>query len=181
MLYVISQTMAERKKALRELVGRLLEEGNPIMIPAHGYSMFPAIKPGDALTITPVDDPATLQEGEVVAWKREHDLVVHRLVSVRCHDNRMVLVTRGDSSLVADQPILLSLLAGRVTHIERKSNKEHHFLTSRAFRKSSRGRDSPPPAGEQIPPAVIPYIPLRKYRFNYLRIRVIIILNKIFL
>lgn len=173
--------MDEKNRILRELVGRLLEDGNQIKIPANGYSMFPAIRAGDALTITPVDNPETLQVGEVVAWKREHDLVVHRLIAIKYYDTRMVLITRGDSSLVADQPILLSLLAGRITNIERKTKKEHYFLTSVAYRKGSTKRDSLPPEGKQIPPPVIPYIPSWKYRFNYFRIRVIIILRKIFL
>jgi signal peptidase I len=172
MLYVISPVMIEKKKALRELVGRLLEEGNPIKIPAHGYSMYPAIRPGDALTITPIEDPVTLREGEVVAWKREHDLVVHRLIAVRCHDDRMVLVTRGDSSLVADQPILPLSLAGRVTDIQRKGRREHSFLTAGGRRFSASG---------QTPPTVIPFIPEWKYRLNYFRIRVIIIFRKIFM
>ncbi|MCA1758075.1 MAG: hypothetical protein LC649_11525 [Bacteroidales bacterium] len=164
--------MIEKKKALRELVGRLLEEGNPIRIPANGYSMFPAIRPGDALTITPVEDPVTLREGEVVAWKREHDLVVHRLVAVRIHDDRIVLVTRGDSCLAADQPILPLSLAGRVTDIQRKGRKEHSFLTSGGRHFSAYG---------QTPPTVIPQIPEWKYRLNYFARRIIIIFRKIFL
>ena len=172
--------MNERKRILRELVGRLLEEGNPIKIPANGYSMHPAIKRGDALTITPVDDPESLQDGEVVAWKREHDLVVHRLITVEKLDGRLILITRGDSTLAADHPIPYSSLAGRITDIERKTRKEYPFLTSGAYRKGRKKRETMP-AAKQIPPEVIPYISPWKYRFNYFRVRIIIILRKIFL
>lgn len=139
--------MRERKKALRELVSRLLEEGNSIRIPADGYSMFPSIRPGDAIMISPVEDMCSLQVGEIVAWKREHDLVVHRLISVKCHQERMVFITRGDSSMSADQPIIPEILAGRVTRIEQ--------------------------GGRKFTPEIIPFIPKWRYRLNYLRAKAI--------
>lgn len=146
--------MDEKKKILRELVSRLLEEGNSIRIPADGYSMFPAIHPGDAIMISPVVDPGTLKRGEIIAWKREHDLVVHRIISIKSHDKRMVFITRGDSSMSSDQPIIPEILAGRVTVIEKK--------------------------GKKLVPEIKSDIPSWKYRLNFLRVRIIIITRKLF-
>lgn len=146
--------MDNKKKALRELVSRLLEDGISIRIPADGYSMFPAIHPGDAIRISPVSDPGTLSKGEIVAWKREHDLVVHRLISVKCLEDRMVFVTRGDSSMSSDQPIIPELLAGRVTMIEKK--------------------------GKKLIPEIKTDIPSWRYRLNFLRTRIIVIFRSLF-
>jgi len=145
--------MESKKKALRELVSRLLEEGISIRIPADGYSMFPAIHPGDAIRISPVNDPGTLSRGEIVAWKREHDLVVHRLISIKCLEDRMVFITRGDSSMNSDQPILPELLAGRVTMIEKK--------------------------GKKLIPEIIPEIPGWRYRMNFIRARIISMVSRV--
>jgi signal peptidase I len=142
------------KKILRELVSRLLEEGNSIRIPADGYSMFPDIYPGDTIVITPIDDPSTLQEGEIIAWKREHDLVVHRIVSIVSNKDRIVITTRGDSSMAADQPIISETLAGRVQLFDKSGNEKLTQLR--------------------------PNIPEWRYRLNWLRVRGIIIRRRIF-
>lgn len=145
--------MDEKKKALRELVSRLLEDGISIRIPADGYSMFPTIYPGDAIRISPVDDPGSLTKGEIVAWKREHDLVVHRLISVKFHEDRMVFVTRGDSAMNSDQPIMSELLAGRVTMIEKR--------------------------GKKLIPDLKPDIPSWRYRLNWFRAKALSLIDTI--
>lgn len=142
------------KKFLRELVSRLLEEGNSIRIPANGYSMFPIIYPGDTIVITPIDDPSTLQVGEVIAWKREHDLVVHRLISMQRRDERIVFTTRGDSTLSPDQPIITETLAGRVQLIDK--NGTEVIMTQKTS------------------------IPEWRYRLNNLRVKGILIRRRIF-
>ena len=142
------------KKALRELVSRLLEEGNSIWIPAEGYSMFPAIRPGEAILISPIPDSLSLREGEIIAWKRERDLVVHRIISIENLNGEVVFTTRGDSSMVADARVTKEILAGRVTLVKRR--------------------------GKKIIPKFLPSIPGWKYRLNHARVSVLRILNLLF-
>ncbi len=59
----------------------LLSEGKSVTITAGGYSMWPAIRPGDRVVITPAGDrvPAV---GEIIALRRDGGLVIHRVREV---------------------------------------------------------------------------------------------------
>ena len=106
----------ENRKVLRGLADELLDKGTSIRIEASGYSMYPAIVPGNTIIIKPVA-AEELKCGMIIAWKREKDLVVHRLVLAYESDNEKYYITRGDSCQSSDKPVSFNMIAGRVEAI----------------------------------------------------------------
>jgi len=108
----------DQRKVLRDLADELLDKGTSIRITASGYSMYPAIRPGNTIIIKPVDED-DLKCGSIIAWKREKDMVVHRLVLAYESDNKKYYITRGDSCKSLDSPVTHDMIAGRVEAIYR--------------------------------------------------------------
>jgi signal peptidase I len=96
----------------------LLAEGKTIRIKAHGYSMYPCIKPGSTLLIEPIKLKGLPVPGEIIAIKRENGLVVHRLTKIINMTGITSYIARGDSNAYADKPVKLSMIAGRVVRAE---------------------------------------------------------------
>ena len=109
-------TEDDQRKVLRDLADELLDKGTSIRITAAGYSMYPAIKPGNTIIIKPVPHDE-LKCGMIIAWKREKDLVVHRLVLAYKSDEKKYYITRGDSCRSSDKPVTPDMIAGRVEAI----------------------------------------------------------------
>src|SRR5512147_327506 len=103
---------------IRNMSVSLLAEGKTIRIKAHGYSMYPAIKPGSLLLVEPLKQKGKPQPGEIVALKRETGMVVHRVVKRYIKDGTEYFVTRGDSNSMADSPVTIDRIAGRVVKSE---------------------------------------------------------------
>jgi signal peptidase I len=103
----------------------LLSEGTTIRIKAHGYSMYPSIKPGSLLIIEPIRIKGDPVRGEIVAIKRENGLIVHRIVKILIRDGKRYYVARGDSNASTDQPVAISMIAGRVTKAEATGENPH--------------------------------------------------------
>ena len=57
---------------LKDIGLTLLAEGKTIRIKAHGYSMFPCIKPGSLILIEPLNIKGLPHPGEIIAIKREN-------------------------------------------------------------------------------------------------------------
>jgi len=126
---------------VKEIGLTLLEEGKILKVKAEGYSMFPVIKPGYVLLIEPLEPGYEPQPGEIVAWKRDSGLVLHRLVRIFEKGGIRFFVTRGDSCALEDDPVTIGQIAGKV----RKSgltgngsvktlhdlNKDPAYLTNR--------------------------------------------------
>ncbi|MGQ9619631.1 MAG: signal peptidase I [Bacteroidales bacterium] len=113
--------MTEHKKYLNELKNlsvSLLSEGKNIRIKAHGYSMYPTIKPGTVIIIEPVKFKGAPREGEIVAIKRRGGIVVHRIIKIVDEGGRKKYIARGDSNPYADAPVTIDMIPGRVTGVE---------------------------------------------------------------
>ena len=96
----------------------LLAGGTTLKVKADGFSMYPSIKPGSLILIEPLADGISPSPGEIIAWKRESGLVVHRLVRITKEDNKINYITRGDSCVNEDQPIYRDQIAGKVIQVE---------------------------------------------------------------
>ena len=96
----------------------LLSEGKTIRIKAHGYSMYPSIKPGSLILIEPIKLKGLPKPGEIIAIKRENGLVVHRLVRSVVNNGVTSYIARGDSNAYADNPVNIGKIAGRVVGAE---------------------------------------------------------------
>jgi signal peptidase I len=96
----------------------LLTEGKTIRIKAHGYSMFPSIRPGSLILIEPLNVKGIPHEGEIIAIRRETGLIVHRLSKILCKDGVTYYIARGDSNAYADKPVKIDKIAGRIVRAE---------------------------------------------------------------
>lgn len=96
----------------------LLAEGKTIRIKAHGYSMYPCIKPGSMILIEPINMKGMPRQGEIIAIKRENGLIVHRLSKLLTKNGITYYVARGDSNAYADNPVKIEKIAGRIVRAE---------------------------------------------------------------
>jgi len=124
--------------SVKDMSLSLLAEGKTIRIKAHGYSMYPAIKPGSLILIEPLKQKGKPLPGEIVALKRENGMVVHRIVKTVFKNNTTYYITRGDSNATTDAPMTIDKIAGRVVKSEptgenpvpadiRINTKPHHI------------------------------------------------------
>jgi signal peptidase I len=96
----------------------LLAEGKTIRIKAHGYSMFPCIKPGSLILIEPINIKGLPHPGEIIAIRRESGLIVHRLSKTMLRNGVTFYIARGDSNAYADNPVKIDKIAGRIVRAE---------------------------------------------------------------
>ncbi len=68
-----------------------------------GYSMYPALRPGDTLILDTVR-PADCAIGDIVCVPRKKELVVHRIIGVDRSVSPPVIVTKGDNLTYPDPP-----------------------------------------------------------------------------
>jgi signal peptidase I len=133
--------MSNHKKYLssvKDMSLTLLGEGKTIRIKAHGYSMFPAIKPGSLILIEPLSLKGRPVPGEIVAIRRENGLVVHRVKKRVVKNGTTWYIARGDSNAGTDEPVTIEKIVGRVVRSEptgenpipadvRINTKPHHI------------------------------------------------------
>jgi len=96
----------------------LLSEGKTIRIKAHGYSMYPCIKPGSQILIEPLSVKGMPRQGEIIAIRRESGLIVHRLSKIETKNGVTWYIARGDSNAYPDNPIKINKIAGRIVGAE---------------------------------------------------------------
>jgi signal peptidase I len=96
----------------------LLSEGKTIRIKAHGYSMYPCIKPGSLILIEPISLKGLPRQGEIIAIKTDNGLIVHRLVKIVANNNLSTYIARGDSNVFNDLPVKIDKIAGRIVGAE---------------------------------------------------------------
>jgi len=127
--------------SIRDMSISLLSQGTTIRIRAHGYSMYPSIKPGSLLVIEPIQVKGDPKPGEIVAIKRENGLIVHRIIKVIISEGTRKYIARGDSNARTDKPVNLNMIAGRIVRAEPtgenpvpadiRINKNPSFFTNR--------------------------------------------------
>lgn len=98
----------------------LLAEGQEISITAGGYSMWPAIKPGDRIILSPPDPDKPLKTGRVVALRRDGGFVVHRITAIQRGKLTTFFKTQGDASMIPDPWTTEKDVAGQVREIIRE-------------------------------------------------------------
>ncbi len=100
----------QRLQALGELWQDAKQD---VWVTLRGRSMMPGIRPGTRLRLR--CDDQTPQVGEVIAFRRESHLVVHRLQSV---DEQGQLICQGDANAFQDAPISRSVVLGVVVEAQ---------------------------------------------------------------
>ncbi len=100
-----------------ETASAILAEKSPVTITAGGYSMWPAIRPGDRIVITPFNPQIPLAKEMVVALRRDGGFVVHRVTDYRRGQFMNFIRTRGDTGLIYDTWISSADVAGLVKKV----------------------------------------------------------------
>lgn len=109
---------AKNQNIVKDIGLTLLSEGKTIRIKAHGYSMYPCIKPGSMILIEPLKEKGLPVPGEIIAIKRENGLIVHRLSRIIVKNGVKTYIARGDSNAYADDPVKIDKIAGRIVRAE---------------------------------------------------------------
>ena len=100
----------------------LLKAGSSITVTAGGYSMWPAIRPGDMVVIGPCGEEAAAA-GQIVALRRDGGFVLHRVTRVMTVSGRKLIVTCGDAAVRADEPAGPEMIAGVVLSVTRSGRQ----------------------------------------------------------
>lgn len=74
--------------------------------------MFPLIRSGQEITITPIDFEE-IQLNSLIAFQRHTHIVVHRVVEIN-RKNEGFVMTQGDANFHLDEAITIELLVGGV-------------------------------------------------------------------
>jgi len=81
-----------------------------------GWSMYPTLRKGDALTVEPVS-PAQLQAGDLLLFHHLGRLICHRLVAMQETGAGPRLITKGDAATWCDVPLQPEQVLGRVMSV----------------------------------------------------------------
>jgi len=81
--------------------------------------MWPAIKPGDRIIISPPDPEKPLKTGRVVALRRDGGFVVHRITAIQKGKLSTFIKTQGDTSMIPDPWSTEKDVAGQAREIIR--------------------------------------------------------------
>jgi hypothetical protein len=118
--YVVNGTAQTMPNAgFAELMAAVLTRGAPFRFQASGFSMFPFIRDGDVITLSPT--PARLRFGDVVAFANPGNdrLTVHRIVHIARHSYLM----RGDNLPEPDGFVSYAGILGRVICVEHRGRR----------------------------------------------------------
>jgi len=114
-----------KQTIVKDISLSLLAEGKTIRIKAHGYSMYPCIKPGSLLLIEPLSVKGMPRQGEIIALKRDGGLIVHRLSKIVTKNGVTSYIARGDSNAYADNPVKIDMIIGRIIRAETTGENIH--------------------------------------------------------
>lgn len=99
-----------------ELAAEVLRTCGRLRLQVRGWSMLPAVWPGDTLLVEKIE-PGAVGPGDIVLFTCERRLFVHRVVK-ELGDAR--LLTRGDAMSAPDPVVDRHELLGRISFIQRK-------------------------------------------------------------
>ncbi len=94
----------------------LLGDGFNVRLNTRGFSMFPLITTGDRIIIKRDRSPSP---GDVIVFKRNDELVCHRLRKIFMKNGITFFQTMGDNQFKLDEPITPSEILGKVEKIDR--------------------------------------------------------------
>jgi len=110
--------LGEVHAAKCQLAGEVLRSSGTLRLQVMGWSMLPAIWPGDTLVIERINASAA-SEGDIVLFGRDRRLFAHRFVARTSVPGETKVLTRGDGMLAPDPPVSEADVLGRVSFIVR--------------------------------------------------------------
>jgi signal peptidase I len=104
--------------AFLKLVIDLLRHGKSVRFRAPGRSMFPTIREGDAITVTPIA-PDSVRRGDIILYRVKCGVVAHRLIRIeRNKEGSFRFLFRSDTWGRWDEPVLAEQILGKVVSAE---------------------------------------------------------------
>ncbi len=111
---------SDARSALKcELATEVLRSFGSLRFAATGWSMLPAVWPGDTLVVDRVGQDQ-VRIGDVVLVGREGKLCAHRIVGTAGDGDNPQWITQGDALPKPDRPVAGNELLGRVTYLIRE-------------------------------------------------------------
>jgi len=104
-----------------DLAGDVLRAFGSGRFPAVGWSMIPAVWPGDTLVVERISDQVCV--GDIVVVARDGRLCGHRVVAIEGDPGNPQWTTQGDALPVPDRPVRGSELLGRVAYLIRAGQR----------------------------------------------------------
>ena len=101
-----------------ELAGEVLTSSGSLRLRVTGWSMLPAISPGDTLVIEPARSES-VGKGDIVLFRRDGRLFAHRVSGKSGSAADFQIVTQGDGMANPDPPVSSSQLLGKVSFVVR--------------------------------------------------------------
>lgn len=102
-----------------ELATEVLRSFGSLRFAATGWSMLPAVWPGDTLVVARVGQDQ-VRIGDVVLVGREGKLCAHRIIGTDGDPDNPQWITQGDALPKPDRPVAGNELLGRVTYLIRE-------------------------------------------------------------
>jgi signal peptidase I len=110
---------SEARSALKcELATEVLRSCGSLRFSAIGWSMLPAVWPGDTLVVDRVRQNQ-VRIGDVVVVGRRGKLCAHRVIAKTGEPDDPQWITQGDGLPKPDRPVAANELLGRVTYLIR--------------------------------------------------------------
>ncbi len=109
------------KQSIVDFAESILESNHTVSIRMTGYSMYPALRPGDIGHIEKCV-PNEIKVGDIVVFKYREKLIAHRLVTINNNDVR-TFVAKGDKNKFSDPPFAADAFVGKISSIERKGER----------------------------------------------------------
>ncbi|MCH8346291.1 MAG: signal peptidase I, partial [Chloroflexi bacterium] len=94
------------------VLGWALDTDHPMATISSG-SMWPALKEGDVVLLRGVDSVDDVKVGDIVAFRHEGGLAIHRIVSIEGEQ----ITTKGDANTREDEPIAFDDVIGRAVEV----------------------------------------------------------------
>jgi len=115
-LVIVDDSVLSEPHAVKcELATGVLRSYGRLRLQVTGWSMFPSVRPSDALIVDLVSR-SQVRKGDIVLFIRDKRLFAHRVVAT---DAASAVLTRGDAMPAPDSPVGAAELLGRVTFIVR--------------------------------------------------------------
>jgi signal peptidase I len=102
----------------RELAVEVLQSFGTLRFAATGWSMLPALWPGETLVVERIPQDQ-VRVGDVVLISREDGLCAHRVVGAVRDPENPRWITQGDALPAPDSPVAANELLGRVAYLIR--------------------------------------------------------------
>lgn len=107
-----------------ELIISILSSGHYVELPASGYSMFPALRPGDLVTVSPISEEGLFEPGIVVVYRKDNSFIMHRIIKITENSGGEITIeTKGDSLLKKDQPVSIENYLGIAVSFKRNQKE----------------------------------------------------------